>query len=77
MAKEITDITVEGMSCSHCVNSIKNAVGALNGVEKVDVDLATKKVTVEFDPEIVKGKAIKDAIEDQGYDVTSEHNNFV
>jgi len=70
MAKEITDIVVEGMSCSHCENSIKNAVGALNGVEKVGVDLGTKKVTVEFDPEIVTGKAIFDAIEDQGYNVT-------
>jgi len=70
MAKEITNIVVEGMSCSHCENSIKKAVGALAGVEKVAVDLATKKVTVEFDPEKVTGKAIFDAIEDQGYDVT-------
>ena len=70
MAKEITDIVVEGMSCSHCENSIKKAVGALAGVQKVGVDLATKKVTVEFDPEQVTGKAIFDAIEDQGYEVT-------
>lgn len=69
MAKEITDIVVEGMSCSHCENSIKQAVGALNGVEKVGVDLQNKKVTVEFDPEKVTGKAIFDAIEDQGYNV--------
>ncbi|MDF2986133.1 MAG: copper ion binding protein [Eubacterium sp.] len=69
MAKEITDITVEGMSCSHCENSVKKAVGALNGVDKVSVDLANKKVTVEFDPEKVSGKQIFDAIEDQGYDV--------
>ncbi len=69
MAKEITDITVEGMSCSHCENSVKKAVGALDGVDKVSVDLANKKVTVEFDPEKVTGKQIFDAIEDQGYDV--------
>lgn len=70
MAREITDIVVEGMSCSHCENSIKNAVGALNGVNKVAVDLNTKKVTIDFDPEKVTGKAILEAIEDQGYDVT-------
>ncbi len=69
MAKEITEINVEGMSCSHCENSVKKAVGALNGVDKVSVDLANKKVTVEFDPEKVTGKSIMDAIEDQGYDV--------
>ncbi len=69
MAREITEITVEGMSCNHCVNSVKQAVGALAGVNIVDVDLGTKKVTVDFDPEKVTGKAIFDAIEDQGYDV--------
>ena len=69
MAKEITEINVEGMSCSHCENSVKKAVGALNGVDKVSVDLANKKVTVEFDPGKVTGKSIMDAIEDQGYDV--------
>ncbi len=69
MAKEITEFNVEGMSCSHCENSVKKAVGALNGVDKVSVDLANKKVTVEFDPEKVTGKTIMDAIEDQGYDV--------
>lgn len=69
MAKEITDIHVEGMSCSHCENSVKKAVGALGGVDKVSVDLENKKVTVEFDPEKVTGKAIFDAIEDQGYEV--------
>ena len=70
MSLEVIKIHVEGMSCSHCENAVKKAVGALAGVEKVAVDLATKKVTVEFDPEKVTGKAIFDAIEDQGYDVT-------
>ncbi len=69
MAKEITQLNVEGMSCSHCENSVKKAVGALSGVDKVSVDLANKKVTVEFDPEKVTGKTIMDTIEDQGYDV--------
>ena len=69
MAKEITDIVVENMSSNHSSNSIKNAVGALEGVQKVGVDLANKKVSVEFDPEIVTGQSILHAIEDQGYNV--------
>lgn len=69
MAKTIIDIIVEGMSCSHCESSVKKAVGALNGVDKVSVALTDKKVTVEFDPEKVDEKQIFDAIEDQGYDV--------
>ncbi|HEX9059515.1 MAG TPA: cation transporter, partial [Clostridia bacterium] len=35
MSSEIKFLIVEGMSCNHCVESIKKAVGVLNGVEKV------------------------------------------
>ncbi|HOQ00808.1 copper chaperone CopZ [Acetivibrio clariflavus] len=69
MAMEVKTLNVEGMSCSHCENSVKKAVGALEGVAKVDVDLNGKKVTIEFDPAKVTIDNIKSAIEDQGYDV--------
>jgi copper chaperone len=71
MANEIKTLNVEGMSCNHCVNSVKKAVGALNGVTNVEVDLKSKTVSIEFDSEKVNTEAIKDAIEDQGYDVIS------
>ena len=35
MSMEVKTLTVGGMSCSHCENSIKKAVGALNGVNYV------------------------------------------
>ena len=60
---------VEGMSCNHCVNSIKNAVGALDGVKQVDVDLKGKKVTVGVSAGKTTAQAIREAIEDQGYEV--------
>ena len=69
MASEVKILNVEGMSCSHCENSIKKAVGSLNGVGNVIVDLRSKKVTIEFDPEKVNVDIIKDTIEDQGYDI--------
>lgn len=69
MANEIKTLNVEGMSCSHCENSVKKAVGALNGVAAISVDLKSKKVSIEFDSEKVSIETIKDTIEDQGYDV--------
>jgi copper chaperone len=69
MAKEVTVLAVNGMSCSHCENAVKKAVGALDGVDEVTVDLAGKKVAVSFDPAKVSTQSITDAIEDQGYDV--------
>jgi copper chaperone len=69
MAKEIQTLNVEGMSCSHCENAVKKSVGALNGVDNVTVDLKGKKVMVEYNAESINIEAIKEAIEDQGYEV--------
>ncbi|HWQ73503.1 MAG TPA: copper chaperone CopZ [Desulfitobacteriaceae bacterium] len=69
MSGEILNLTVNGMSCSHCENSVKKAVGELKGVKDVKVDLKTKKVVVEYDPQKADFETIRDAIEDQGYDV--------
>lgn len=56
MSREISDLIVNGMSCSHCENSIKKSVGVLNGVHRLKVDLKGKKVTVEYDPAKVNVK---------------------
>lgn len=44
MSIESKLLNAEGMSCNHCVNSVKKAVESLSGVNKVDVDLAGKKI---------------------------------
>lgn len=66
--KSIT-LNVEGMSCSHCVNAVKNAVIALDGVSEVEVDLEGKTATVAYNADEVTLETIKEAIEDEGYDV--------
>lgn len=62
-------LNVEGMSCSHCENAVKNAVGALNGVASVNVDLAEKTVIIEYDIGKASLNSFKHAIEEEGYDV--------
>jgi copper chaperone len=69
MSKQKQALNVEGMSCQHCVHAVKSAVGGLAGVGGVEVSLADKLVTVDFDPELVSLDSIKAAIEDQGYTV--------
>ncbi len=64
-------LNVEGMSCSHCVNAVTKAVTALEGVSGVNVDLEGKKVTVDYEEGQVSLDSIKDAIEEQGYDVVA------
>ncbi|MDT9027373.1 MULTISPECIES: copper chaperone CopZ [Rossellomorea] len=67
MQKE--SLTVEGMSCGHCVKAIEGSVAKLDGVKSVQVSLEEKKVEVEFDDSQVKLDDIKETIDDQGYDV--------
>lgn len=63
-------IKVEGMSCGHCVNHVKNALEEINGVTDVNVDLNSKIAVIEADAEVKDGD-IKFAIEDAGYEVVS------
>ncbi|MDD9272182.1 copper ion binding protein [Paenibacillus sp. GCM10023248] len=60
-------LKVEGMSCNHCVNTIEKAMKELGAQGKVD--LAGKRVEVEYDESKLSEQAIKEAIEEQGYDV--------
>ena len=69
MAQQTQTLNVEGMSCMHCVNAIKNSVGSLPGVSKVEVDLMGKEVAVDFESDQVTLDQIKAQIEDAGYEV--------
>ncbi|MCH5586095.1 copper ion binding protein [Shimazuella sp. AN120528] len=60
-------LKVEGMSCNHCVVSIEGALKQIGSKGKVD--LANDTVTVEYDEKKLAVEQIKEAIEDQGYDV--------
>lgn len=61
-------ILVDGMSCGHCVNHVKEALSELNGVTSVDVNLAAKTAVIEASAD-VKDEDIKFAIDDAGYEV--------
>lgn len=66
---EKVTLNVEGMSCGHCVKAIEGSVGELAGVSKVNVHLDNGSVDVEFSAAEVSLEEIKEAIDDQGYDV--------
>lgn len=64
--KNIT-LNVEGMSCGHCVKSVEGALKEIGAT--ATVDLNAKTVTVQFDESKLTVESIKEAIEEQGYDV--------
>lgn len=66
---ENVTLNVKGMSCGHCVKAVEGSVGALEGVEQVSVNLEAGKVNVAYNNQKVSLAQIKEAIDDQGYDV--------
>ncbi len=61
---------VSGMTCGHCVSSVKEEVGEVAGVTGVDVDLATGLVTVRSESPIEPAR-IATAVAEAGYEVVA------
>ena len=61
-----TTITVEGMSCSGCANSVRAELTHIPGVVEVDVDVTNGTVTIASDTP-VDAAAIRAAVEEAGY----------
>ncbi len=56
---------VEGMSCGRCEAAVREEVGAIDGVEAVEVDLVSKHVAVRGSFE---DAAVRAAIDEAGYE---------
>lgn len=61
------ELTVEGMTCGHCVKAVTQSLQALDREAKVDVDLAAKKVRVDTAAGM---DAVSVALADAGYSVS-------
>ncbi|OPJ60038.1 heavy-metal-associated domain-containing protein [Clostridium oryzae] len=64
------EISIEGMSCAHCVKHVTEALESLAGVSKVQVSLESKSATIETDGK-VSNTDIATAIEEAGYDIVN------
>lgn len=68
---ETVTLTAPDISCEHCKRSIEGAVGAINGVESVSVDVPAKRVTVDFNPVQTSRFAIVEKLDEEGYPVNA------
>ena len=55
------------ISCGHCVQSVEQAVGQINGVAAVKADAETKDVNVTWDEGKADLNAITAALDEAGY----------
>lgn len=62
-------LQVQGMTCGHCKKAVEGAVKELDGVSSAEVNLEAGSVDVAYDESKVNVESMKEAIEEQGYDV--------
>jgi len=66
---ETAVITIAGMSCQRCVESVRAALSALAGVTQIDVTLDRGEARVTFDPQSTSVDRLKAAIADAGFEL--------
>lgn len=60
---------IEGMSCSHCTGAVTKALEETAGISNVQVSLENREASFELEDGTVSDAALKELIEDLGYDV--------
>jgi copper chaperone len=66
---ERVSLTIEGMSCGHCVRGVDQALRSLPGVEVEKVDVGS--AVIAYDPALVQPQQIEQAIAEEGYEIRS------
>ena len=62
---ETVDLTIEGMSCDHCVRAVQSALRSVPGVT---IDrVAIGSATITYDPTQTSLDEVLDAVADEGY----------
>jgi Cu+-exporting ATPase len=60
-------LPVEGMTCASCVARVEKVLKKVEGVDEVNVNLATEKVTLSFNPSVADVSKFTEVVEDAGY----------
>jgi len=64
-----TTLIAPDISCEHCQRAIEGAVGSVEGVSSVKVDIPTKSIHLTYDPQKVSLEKIEEVLDDTGYTV--------
>jgi copper chaperone CopZ len=64
-------LDIRGMTCEHCVATVRKALEALPGVERVNVDLAGSRAGVVLDETRARLPALLEAVRQAGYTAPS------
>lgn len=67
-----TILKIGGMTCAGCANTIQSRLEGIVGVDKCEVNLASEKAVLEYDPKLTDILKLEHAIKSTGYKVVYE-----
>jgi len=72
MASKKVNLPIKGMSCSSCAQTIEKNLKKKKGVHSANVNFASEKAYVDFDPQIISSNDLVEAVREAGYDVVAK-----
>ena len=69
---EQTSFAIEGMTCASCAQTVEKAAKKVAGVTKASVNLATEKLSIEYDEPTFSIENLQKAVDDTGYEVVTQ-----
>lgn len=58
---------IDGMTCGHCVSSVRKALEAVDGTSVEDVDIGS--AVASYDPAVTSIDSLKNAVSQAGFEV--------
>jgi Cu+-exporting ATPase len=65
--KNVINLSIGGMNCGACVRRISKALDELDGIDAVEINLASKSAHIQFNSAEIDSAAIMSAIVEAGY----------
>jgi len=76
VALEHATLDIEGMTCAACSARIEKVIGKMEGITKINVNLAMNTATIDYLPEVRSLQSIIDKIHHIGYSATVKNEDI-
>lgn len=69
---ENKSFAIEGMTCASCAQTVEKAAKKVRGVTQASVNLATEKLSIQYDEPTFSIENLQKAVDDSGYEVVTQ-----
>ncbi|AEO53301.1 hypothetical protein MYCTH_2294433 [Thermothelomyces thermophilus ATCC 42464] len=74
-ATMVTTVGIKGMTCGACTSAVEGGFKDVAGVKHFSISLLAERAVIEHDPSLLTGEAIREIIEDRGFDAEVLESN--